>query len=55
MAREIVYLEIRMEIENNDVDEITDEMINDVISNTDYHFGNVGNFQVETEIMGYNY
>ena len=30
-----------------------DEMVNDVISNTDYHFDNVGNFQVETEIMGY--
>lgn len=54
MARKIVYLQVKMVISNDNESEITEEMVNDVISETDYHFNNVGDFQVNTEIMGYN-
>lgn len=54
MANKTVYITVRLNITNDKVDEITDEDIQEVVSETDYNFGNVGDFNVESEICGIN-
>lgn len=54
MATRTEYITVRLDISNPKVAEITDEDINDVISETDYRFNAVGDFQIETEICGRN-
>lgn len=39
-----------VEITNDNVNEITDEMIDDIVCNIDYQFNNVGDFKIETQI-----
>lgn len=54
MATRTVYITVRIDIDNPNLDEITDEDVNDVVSETDYRFNNVGGFILETEICGLN-
>ena len=54
MAKRTVYISVRVEISNPNVNTISDEDLNEVISETDYKFGNVGDFSLETEILGLN-
>ena len=50
MATKTVYITVRLKISNEKVDTITEEDVENVISNTDYTFNDVGDFQIETEI-----
>ncbi len=54
MAEKTVYIIVRLDLSNPKIDEITDEDVQDVIGETDYNFGNVGDFEIETEICGIN-
>lgn len=54
MATRTVYITVRLDIDNPDADEITDEDIDYIISETDYEFKDVGDFQIDTEICGRN-
>ena len=54
MATRTVYITVRIDINNPGLDEITDEDVDDIISETDYQFNSVGDFELETEICGLN-
>lgn len=54
MATRTVYITVRLDITNDKTDQITDENVENIISETDYNFGNVGDFQIGTEICGQN-
>lgn len=54
MATRTVYITVRLDIDNPDADGITDEDIDYIISETDYEFKNVDDFQIGTEICGRN-
>lgn len=54
MATKTIYITVRLDIENDKLDEITDENAQEVVSETEYSFGNVGDFKVESEICGIN-
>lgn len=54
MATRTVYITVRLDIDNPDADEITDEDIDYIISETDYEFKDVDDFQIDTEICGRN-
>lgn len=55
MATKTVYITVRLDIENDKVSEITDEGVQEVVSETDYSFGDVGDFKItDTEICGIN-
>lgn len=54
MANRTVYITVRLDIINDKVETITDEEVEDIINETDYTFGNVGDFELETEICGQN-
>lgn len=54
MANRTVYITVRLDITNDKVETITDEDVQEVINETDYTFGNVGDFEIETEICGQN-
>lgn len=55
MASKSVYITVRLDIDNDKVDHISDDDIQDVISDMDYNFKNSGDFKIEyTEICGIN-
>lgn len=54
MATRTVYITVRLNIDNPNVKEITDEDINHIINETDYEFKDVDDFQIDTEICGRN-
>lgn len=54
MATKTVYITVRLNITNEKADTISDEDVENVINETDYTFGNVGDFEIETEICGQN-
>lgn len=54
MATKTVYITVRLNITNEKADIISDEDVENVINETDYTFGNVGDFEIETEICGQN-
>lgn len=54
MATRTVYITVRVEITNPNLSGITDEDVDDVISETDYKFNSVGDFALETEICELN-
>lgn len=54
MATRTVYVTVRLDIDNPNVDEITDEDIDYIICETDYEFKDVDDFQIDTEICGRN-
>ncbi|MEG0647109.1 MAG: hypothetical protein RR471_08060 [Bacteroides sp.] len=55
MATATTYITVRLDIDNDKVDEITDDDIEEIVSETKYNFGNVGDFEIESEICGINY
>ena len=54
-ASRTVYLTVRVDLYNPNVNEITDDDVEEVISEIDYEFKNYQDYEVETEICGQNY
>lgn len=54
MAERTAYITVRLDLHNPNLSKITDEDINNVISEMDYQFNKVGDFSIETEICGLN-
>ncbi|MTU53612.1 hypothetical protein [Parabacteroides merdae] len=54
MATRTVYLTVRLDIDNPQVGEITDEDIDVIVSEVDYEFKNYGDYAIDTEICGRN-
>ena len=54
MATKTVYITVRVEIHNPKVRRITDEDVQNILNEMDYHFESTGDFQLETEICGIN-
>lgn len=54
MATRIIYLTVRLDIDNPKVDEITDDDIEDIVSEIDYEFKKYEDYAIETEICGRN-
>lgn len=55
MPTKTVYITVRLDIEHDKVSEITDEDVQEVITETDYSFDDVGDFKItDTEICGIN-
>ncbi|MDR1119423.1 MAG: hypothetical protein LBM08_00720 [Dysgonamonadaceae bacterium] len=50
MAKRAVIIKVRVDIENPNVNEITNEDVANIIDEMDYNFEPVGDFQLETEI-----
>ena len=54
MATRTIYLTLRLDLSNPDVDEITDDDVEEIVSEVDYEFRNYGNYEIESEICGQN-
>ena len=54
MATRTSFITVRHDITNDKTEQITDEDVENIISETGYNFGNVGDFELETEICGQN-
>lgn len=54
MATRTVYLTVRLDIDNPKVDNITDEEVDEIVSEVDYKFKNYGDYEIDTEICGQN-
>ena len=54
MATRTIYLTVRLDLSNPDVDEITDDDVEEIVSEVDYEFRNYGNYEIESEICGQN-
>lgn len=52
MAEKTTYLLVSLSISNSNVDEITDEQVDEVISEMDYEFKNYEDYKINTEICG---
>ena len=50
MATRTIYLTVRLDIDNPKADEITDEEVDEIISEVDYEFKNYGDYEIDTEI-----
>ena len=55
MATRTIYLTVRLDIDNPKADEITDEEVDEIISEVYYVFKNYGDSESDTEICGKNY
>ena len=55
MAEKVIYVEVRVTINNDNVDEITDAIIDDIVCDLglDNNF-NVGDYEIETELIEYD-
>ena len=54
MANRAVYITVRLDIDNPNLDEITDDDVQEVLENVDYSFKNYEDYSIETEICGLN-
>ena len=54
MATRTIYLTVRLDIDNPKADEITDEEVDEIISEVDYEFKNYRDYEIDTEICGIN-
>lgn len=54
MATRTIYLTVRLDIDNPKVDEITDDDIEDIVSEIDYEFKKYKDYAIETEICDRN-
>ena len=54
MATRTIYLTVRLDLSNPDVDEITDDDVEEIVSEVDYEFRNYGNYEIESEICRHN-
>lgn len=50
MASRVIYLVVRVEINNTSKKEITDEDVKTITSEVDYEFKDLQDFKLETEI-----
>lgn len=50
MASRVIYLAVRVEINNTSKEEITDDDVKTIISEVDYEFKDLRDFKLETEI-----
>ena len=50
MASKVIYLAIRIEINNPSKEEITEEDVKNITSNVEYEFNDYKDFRLETEI-----
>lgn len=50
MASRVIYLAVRVEINNTSKEEITDEDVKTITSEVDYEFKDLRDFKLETEI-----
>lgn len=55
MADRIVYITVRLNISNPSVTEISNEEVDRIISEVDYEFKNVENYEISTEISETRY
>lgn len=53
MAKRIVLITVKMEIDNPNLETITDEDVENVVENVDYNFNDVGDFHIKTYIKEY--
>ena len=53
-ASKTIYLSVRVDIFNTNLEEITDDEAQDVVSNLDYEFQNYKDYEMQTEIFGIN-
>ncbi len=53
-ASRTVYLTVRIDLYNPNINEITDDDVEKVISEIDYEFKKYQDYEVETEICGRN-
>ncbi len=51
MAIRTIYLVIRMNIENPNTDEISDEDIDHIVTEIDYCFNSLEDFRIDTDIV----
>lgn len=54
MAERVAYITVRLDIANPEIEEITDEQLDNIITEVNYEFSNVGSFEIDTEICGIN-
>ncbi|MCS2721900.1 hypothetical protein NXW08_00315 [Bacteroides uniformis] len=54
MTSKTVYLTVRLDICNPNTEEITEEDIDEIVSEVDYEFKNYGDYEIDTEICGRN-
>ena len=54
MTSKTVYLTVRLVICNPTTEEITEEDIDEIVSEVDYEFKNYGDYEIDTEICGKN-
>lgn len=56
MATKTVYLTIRVELENPDVEKITNDMVDDVIGEKEFWYNSYSilGYNIETEVCGRN-
>lgn len=54
MTSKTVYLTVRLDICNPNTEEITEEDIDEIVSEVDYEFKNYGDYEIDTEICGEN-
>ena len=52
MATRTIYLTVRLDIDNPKAEEITDEEVDEIISEVDYEFKNNGDYEIDTVICG---
>lgn len=55
MADRIVYITVRLNISNPSVTEISNEEVDRIISEVDYEFKNMENYEISTEISETRY
>ena len=54
MATTTIYLTVRLDIENDKLDKITEDDIQEIVSEVDYEFKNYEDYQISSEICGIN-
>ncbi len=54
MANTAVYITVRLEIDNPNVEEITEEEVESIVSEVEYEFKDVGDYEITSEICGIN-
>lgn len=53
-ATKTIYLTVRVDIFNPNVEEISDDKAQDIVNDIDYEFKNYEDYEIQTEICGIN-
>lgn len=54
MASKTIYLTVRLDIYNPNTEEITEEDVDEIVSEVDYEFKNYKEYEIDTKICGRN-